>query len=69
MLKVRLLGATTATGATPLPVRVTVCGLPLALSVMVSVPGREPVAVGVKVILKVQFAPAASAEPQSFVWP
>jgi hypothetical protein len=53
--------------AVPLPVRVTVCGLLLALSVMVSVPGREPVAVGVKVTLTVQVAPAASDVPHVFV--
>jgi len=53
--------------AVPLPVRLTVCGLLLALSVMVRVPGREPVAVGVKVTLIVQVAPAASDVPHVFV--
>jgi hypothetical protein len=41
---------------TPFPVNGTVCGLPLALSVIVSVPTRAPNAVGVKVTLIVQFA-------------
>jgi hypothetical protein len=38
-------------GATPVPVRATVCGLPAALSFTVSVPARAPAAVGVKVTL------------------
>jgi hypothetical protein len=43
------------TGKTvPVPVRFTVCGLLLALSVIVNVPGREPVVVGVNVTLTVQ---------------
>ena len=40
----------------PEPVRVMVCGLPVALSVIVSLPGREPVAVGEKTMLTVQEA-------------
>jgi len=54
----------------PVPVSVTVWGLPAALSVMVNVPGRVPVAVGVNVTLIVQFAFAASVAgsvPQVFV--
>ena len=35
----------------PVPVSVTTCGLPVALSVMVMEPLRVPVAVGVKVTL------------------
>jgi hypothetical protein len=54
-------------GATPVPVRLTVCGLPLALSVMVRVPLRTPVAVGVKVTLIVQLAPAPTLAPQVLV--
>jgi hypothetical protein len=53
--------------ATPVPERVTVCGLPPALSVMVSdaltVPGEE----GVNVTLIGQLAPAARPVPQRFV--
>jgi hypothetical protein len=55
-------------GATPVPVRLTVCGLPAALSVTVIVPGWLPVAVGVNVTLIVQFAPAATEVPQVLVW-
>ena len=48
----------------PVPVRLTVCGLPDALSVMVSVPVSEPVAVGEKVTLIVQKLLAATLPPQ-----
>src|SRR5205807_9410601 len=44
-----LLGERLAPGAAPVPVRLTDCGLPAALSVMVIAPVRVPVAVGVKV--------------------
>jgi hypothetical protein len=54
-------------GATPVPVRLTDCGLPLALSVMVRVPLRTPVVVGVKVTLIVQLAPAPTLAPQVLV--
>src|SRR5205807_476672 len=45
--------------AVPCPLSVMICGLPPALSVTDSVPVRAPEAVGVKVTLMVQFAPAA----------
>jgi hypothetical protein len=51
----------------PVPVRETVCGLLLALSVMVRVPGLEPVAVGVKVTLMVQLDAAATEVPHVLV--
>ena len=38
------------------------------MSVMVIEPLREPVAVGVKVTLRVQLAPAPRLEPQLLVW-
>jgi hypothetical protein len=53
----------------PVPLRRIVCGLPVALSVRVIVPLRVPGAVGLKVTLIVQFAPAARVKPQSFVSP
>ncbi len=71
LLKVRLVlerVTAGAVGATPVPVRLTLCGLPAALSVIDSVPVRVPVAVGVKVTLMVQLAPAATEAPQVFVW-
>jgi len=47
----------------PVPVNGTVCGLPLALSVIVRVPMRVPVAVGVNVTLIVQaFDPAVAGK-------
>lgn len=67
MLKVKLVGARLTAGSPPVPVRLTVCGLAPALSVMVSAPVRVPVAVGVKVTLIMQFAPAATLAPQLLV--
>ena len=54
---------------TPVPVRLAVCGLPLALSVTVKVPERVPLAAGVNVTLMVQLELAASELPQLLVWP
>src|SRR5437016_2226284 len=56
--KSRLVGANPTPGAVPFPLSVMICGLPPALSVSDSVPVRAPEAVGVKVTLMVQFAPA-----------
>jgi hypothetical protein len=53
--------------AVPVPLRETVCGLPGALSVTERVPLRLPVALGVKVTLTVQLAPAANELPQVLV--
>jgi len=52
------------TGALPVPVRVTVCGLFRALSVKVSVPVAAPIAVGENVTPTTQLAPAAMLVPQ-----
>ena len=63
LLKLRLLGVRLTAGAgalAPLPLSATVCGLPLALSVMLTLALRVPVAEGVKVTLMVQEAPAAT---------
>jgi hypothetical protein len=51
----------------PVPVKVTLWGEPLTLSVIVRVPVRFPTAVGVKVAEIVQFAAAARLDPQVFV--
>ncbi len=56
-------------GPTPVPARLTVCGLLVALSVMVIVPLIVPGAGGEKVTLIVQFEPALTELPQVFVWP
>ena len=55
-------------GARPVPVRVTLWGLPEASSVTLTVPERVPPAVGVKVMLMLQFAAAARLAPQVLVW-
>src|SRR5437867_1489177 len=57
--KSRLVGANPTPGAVPFPLSVMICGLPPASSASDSVPVRAPEAVGVKVTLMVQFAPAA----------
>jgi hypothetical protein len=49
------------------PVKPTVCGLPVALSVIATEAVRAPVAVGRKVTLMVQLAPAAKLDPQVVV--
>lgn len=59
MPKARLVGFKLTPGAVPVPLRATVCGLPLALSVTEILAVRAPVAVGLKVTLIVQFAPPA----------
>ena len=53
--------------AVPAPDSATVCGLPVALSVTVIVPGWLPVAVGVNVTVMEQMAPAPTEAPQVFV--
>ena len=68
MPKAKLVGAKLAAGAIPVPERVTVCGLPVASSVTVIAPGWLPVAVGVKVTLMEQLAPAATEAGQVLVW-
>jgi hypothetical protein len=78
--KARLEGETPATGLlvpdppvplllVPVPVRVTDCGLPLALSVRVRAALRDPAAAGVKVTLIVQLAPTATLDSQLLVCP
>jgi hypothetical protein len=51
----------------PVPLRMAVCGLLASLSETLSVAVTEPVAVGVKVTLIVQLAPAARDVAQMFV--
>lgn len=51
----------------PVPVSDTVCGDPVALSVIVRLPVRLPPAVGVNVTETVQFAPMATLVPQVLV--
>ena len=51
----------------PVPVKLTVCGLPVALSVIVRVALTVPLATGVKETEIVQLAPAATLDPQVLV--
>ncbi len=60
VLKLRLL-AESVTGAVPVPLRLTVCGLLIALSAKVSVPVAAPSAAGVKVTPTVQVGACGDA--------
>jgi hypothetical protein len=53
---------TTGAGAKPVPVKPICCGLPMALSLIVTVPVMVPPAVGENVMLIVQLAAAASVD-------
>src|SRR5208337_5382639 len=68
LLKVRLVTERLAVAPAPVPVRVIVCGLPAALSEMLTAAVRVPVAVGVNVTLIVQLPPPATELPQVLVW-
>jgi hypothetical protein len=54
--------------AIPVPLRDTDCGLPAALSEMLSTAVRVPDAVGLNVTLMLQLAPAAKEVPHVSVW-
>lgn len=47
-------------GSVPVPLNVTICGVPPALSASARLPERAPLATGVKVILIAQLPPAAT---------
>ena len=70
MAKAKLVGErlTAAAVLVPVPERLTVWGLPAALSAMLSAAVRAPLAAGVKVTLTAQLAPAATLAPQLLVW-
>lgn len=61
--KLRLVGEKVAEGGSPVPLRFMVAGVAEALSVMVSVAVRVPVAVGLKVTKIVQLEPAEIEVP------
>jgi hypothetical protein len=65
--KERGFGVRLTAGAAPVPERLTVCGLPAALSEMLTVAARVPAAVGVNVTLIVQLPLAATELPQVLV--
>ena len=60
-------GESVAVGSAPEPERLTVCGLLLALSVRVTLAGRDPLSCGLKVTVMVQEAPARTWVPQLLV--
>ena len=64
LAKVRLVGDRLAAAVAPVPVRLTLCGLPVALSVRVRAAVRVPATAGIKVTLIVQLEPAATLDPQ-----
>jgi hypothetical protein len=51
----------------PIPLSITFCGLPAALSLMLTAAVRVPLAVGLNVTLTLQLAPAANELPQVWV--
>ncbi len=55
------------TGATPVPARLTACGLPAALSAMLRDADSALLMLGLNVTLMVQLAPTATLLPQVFV--
>lgn len=67
-MKVRLEAVKLTTGPMPVPPRVTICGLPAALSVMVTEALRLPTALGVNVTETTQLPPAATELPQVLFW-
>ena len=70
-MKLSVAGDTPASGAVPVPVKPTVCVLPvmvLLLSVSVNVLVRVPFVVGAKVMLMVQVLVGARLPLQLFVW-
>ena len=50
------------------PLRLSICGLLLALSVKVTAPVRVPIVVGANFTVITQLAPAATVEPQLLLW-
>jgi hypothetical protein len=65
--KLKLVGERLAIAPSPVPVRVTVCGLFTALSVNVRVPFRTPPVVGVNVTPMVQAVPGLMGTVQLLV--
>ena len=68
MPNAREAGEILATGALPVPIRLTVGVAPEVLLFKLKTPARFPRAVGVNVMLAEQLAPAARLLPQLFVW-
>jgi hypothetical protein len=60
-------GETETEKSSPLPPKLTICGLLTALSVIVNEPVLAPAAVGVKLTVMAQLAPAAKLVPQVLI--
>ena len=63
--KLKLVGESFA--VVPIPLRLTFCGLPAALSLTLNAALRVPLAVGLNLTLMLQLAPAANELPQVWV--
>ena len=68
LANVRLPGDKETVGAMPVPVRGTLCGLPVALSAIKMLALRMPETVGVKVVPMEQDAPTAIEAGQLLDW-
>jgi len=68
VVKVRLEGERLTWPERPVPVRPTECGLPGALSVIVTAAVSAPINEGASVTLIVQLPPPATELPQVLVW-
>ena len=66
--KVKLADESVTRGAVPVPDNAMLCGLPAALSVIVTAPVLVPVTVGLNVTLMAQLTPAATGLTQLLVW-
>ena len=66
--KVSVAGLRVTAGFTPVPLRPTVCGVPVALSATLTVAVNVPVVAGLKVTVMVQLALAATLLPHVLVW-
>jgi len=64
---VKLAGEKLTAAPSPIPVRLTVCGLPGALSAMVTAALRDPAAAGVNVTLMLQGVPGVRLVPHVLV--
>ena len=68
LVKVKLEAVNAAVGALPVPVKLTNCGLVLALSLIVIVADLAPDAVGEKVTVILQLLPADTGLPHVLLW-
>jgi hypothetical protein len=67
LAKVKLVAESVTLGDVPVPDNAIVCGLPAALSVIVTAPVLVPVTVGLNVTLMAQLVPATTGLMQLLV--